>query len=95
MATYGTVIGIFGSIQAADGGAYKIEGQALRGGDPYRARVLLFNSDSLFPIRDTWSAEDGSWSFENLAPKTYLVLAIDKTAERNAVVYSYVTAVAM
>jgi hypothetical protein len=95
MSTYGRIFGVFGSLTNADSGGYKIEGQALRDGNAYRARVLLFNKDSLYPIRDKWTGTDGLFSFENLALREYLVLAIDKTGERNAVAYSYVESVAM
>lgn len=91
----GTLFPVYRADNSYFGGNYKVAGQTLRGGDAYRARVLLFPEASIIPIRDTWSAVDGSWVFLNLASGWYHVWAIDKTAERNAVTYSYVAAVAM
>ena len=95
MATFGRILAPLRAAEVLDAGAYKIEGQTLRGGSAYRSRVLLFPMNSMFPIREAWSAVDGSWSFENLALAEYLVLAIDKSGERNAVTYSFVESVPM
>lgn len=76
-------------------GAYKIQGQTLKGGVAFRARVMLFGQNSVIPLREAWSESDGSWSFTGLRAGTYIVIAIDKSGERNAGVYSHVTAVAM
>lgn len=95
MATTGRVFNPARADHLYNAGLYKIEGQTLRSGDAYRARVLLFTSASIFPIRDQWSEADGAFSFTGLALGEYLLIAIDKSAERNAVTYSYVTSVAM
>jgi len=95
MATFGRLFSVARANNLAFAGNYMIEGQTLRGGDAFRSRVVLFPPHSLFPIRDVWSEADGSWSFTSLAAGTYGVLAIDKTAERNAATYWYVTAVPM
>lgn len=76
-------------------GAYKIEGQTLEDGEQVRRRVILMPFESIRPIREAWSASDGTFSFTGLAAGRYIVLGIDKTANRNAVVYSYVDAAAM
>lgn len=95
MSTSGSLITLYRNTQNADAGAYKVVGQTLRGGDGYRARVILSKMDAIFPMREAWSEDDGSFSFENLAAGGYLVIAIDKSAERNAVVYAFVSAVPM
>lgn len=76
-------------------GAYKVEGQSLKGGVAFRARIILFPQNSIIPIREAWSEEDGSWSFDGLKNGEYIVLAIDKTGSRNAATFSHITAVAM
>lgn len=76
-------------------GAYKVEGQVLKGGVAFRARVILFSQNSVLPVREAWAESDGSWSFTGLMAGNYIVLVIDKSGERNAGVYSHVTAVAM
>lgn len=96
MSTSGRLLSLSRAPAYGYSGAYKIEGQTLEGGAQVSRRVVLFPQNSLTPIRDVASsASDGTYSFQQLAQGTYIVLGIDKSGNRNAVVYSHVSAVAM
>lgn len=96
----GTACVIFSGVPAAGvlafAGSYKITGQTLDAGLPVRRDVLLFpQSAPALCIRYAYSDASGNFAFYNLAAGSYIVLGIDKSAARNAVVYDFVTAVAM
>lgn len=95
MATVGRLLSPARSPGYAWSGGYKVEGQTLEDGEQVRRRVVLFPNNAITPIREVFSAADGSYLFEQLASGKYIVLGIDKTGNRNAVVYSHIDSVAM
>lgn len=81
---------------AADGGAFRVAGTVKIDGTPatpVARRVRLFDVISGRLIRQTWSALDGSFSFERIRAGEYLVVSDDYTRTYNAVVADRVMAV--
>lgn len=80
----------------ADGGAFRVAGTVKIDGTPttpVARRVRLFDVISGRLIRQTWSALDGSFSFERIRAGEYLVVSDDYTRTYNAVVADRVMAV--
>lgn len=61
-------------------GSYSISGTVKELGVTGAYRVRLFENQSARCIRETWSAGNGAYSFENLADLTYFVVAYDHGA---------------
>ena len=61
-------------------GSYSISGTVKELGVTGAYRVRLFDKQSARCIRETWSAGNGTYSFENLADLTYFVVAYDHGA---------------
>ena len=79
-----------------DGGAYRVAGTVKIDGSPptpVRRRVRLYEVLSGRLIRQTWSALDGTFAFEQLRAGEYLVVSDDHTRTYNAVVADRVAAV--
>lgn len=92
----GRVIGDSRSYDAADEGAFRVAGTVKIDGTPatpVARRVRLFDVISGRLIRQTWSALDGSFSFERIRAGEYLVVSDDYTRTYNAVVADRVMAV--
>lgn len=72
-----------------DGGALRIAG-AVKIDDtpdiPVSRRVRLFDQLSGRLVRETWSAEDGSYSFDKIADRKFFVVAFDHTLQDNAAI---------
>lgn len=62
-----------------DGGAYRITGTVTELGVVGRYRVRLFDRASARCLRETWSAADGSYSFNDIAYRAngYFAVAYD------------------
>lgn len=92
----GSVRGSDFRFDAADGGAFRVAGTVKIDGSPampVARRVRLFDVISGRLIRATWSATDGSFSFEKIRAGEYLVVSDDYTRTYNAVVADRVMAV--
>lgn len=77
-----------------DGGNFRIAGTVAIDDSPdipVRRRVRLFHKLSGRLVRETWSAEDGSYEFRDIANDTYLVVAHDHTLQYNAAVKDSIT----
>ena len=65
------------------------------GGKPASRRILLIERERFKVVDDTWSADDGSYLFDQLNPEQdFLVLALDHKRQYEPVAYDYVRAVA-
>lgn len=79
----------------ADGGGYRITELVYYNGELARRRVKLFRREGRGYrfVRETWSdAVTGRYTFNNIAPGKYLVLADDFLALKNAVVADLIDA---
>ncbi|MGF6148967.1 Uncharacterised protein [Kingella potus] len=64
------------------------------GGRPASRRILLIERERFKVIDDTWSADDGSYLFEQLdTGQDFLVIALDHKRQYEPVCYDYVRAV--
>lgn len=75
-------------------GRHRITGTVTELGAAGAYRVRLFNRASAMCIRETWSAEDGSYAFEHLAyqPNGYFAIAHDHGASPlNAAIADLIT----
>lgn len=71
------------------GGNYRIAGTVLDAGTPdvpVSRRVRLHRRIDGAPVRETWSAANGSYSFNYLANQLYYVTAFDHAGNENAVI---------
>lgn len=63
------------------GGSFRVAGMVNVSGTPASRRVVLFDSGSVAqpwrPILSTWSAADGSYSFDRIANLPYFAVAFD------------------
>jgi len=63
------------------GGVFRVSGTVTVSGAPAQRRVVLFDSATgprpLQPLRATWSAADGSYSFPRIANRPYFAVAFD------------------
>lgn len=92
----GRVLGGLQRHDMADGGAYRVAGTVKIDGTPpvpVRRQVRLFDVISGRLVRQTWSALDGTFSFERIRAGEYLVVSADYTRTYNAVVADRVLAV--
>lgn len=64
-----------------DGGDRRITGTVTSDGTPVVRRVRLFDQPSGRLLRETWSAPDGSYSFNWLRAGTFITLAHDHTGQ--------------
>lgn len=82
------------SYDAVTGGAFRVRGTVTVSGAPAQRRVVLFDSATgprpLQPLRATWSAVDGSYSFPRIADREYIVIAFDFTRDKNAAIADFV-----
>ncbi|CAK0752297.1 hypothetical protein CCP4SC76_2310004 [Gammaproteobacteria bacterium] len=62
-----TKIPLYGGIDAIYGGRYQISGYVNENGINGVYRVRLYLRDNGMKLRETWSAADGSYSFDNIA----------------------------
>lgn len=79
---------------SADGGAFRVRGTVTELGVAGPYRVRLFDRLTARCIRETWSAVDGSYSFERIAYRAqgYTVVAHDHGASPlNAAIADLVT----
>lgn len=72
-----------GYLDTIDGGSYLISGFARKESVPGRYKVRLFEKRTGRLVRQTWSDEDGAFSFPNLAYKEYFVMMHDHTGSAN------------
>lgn len=65
------------------GGAFRVDGKTLVAGAPdvpVSRRVCLYNQvNQSFMTRETWSAADGTFSFNNISKGPWLIVAYDHT----------------
>lgn len=79
----GPVTGVITSsvypVDIYDGGIYRIVGIVMKSGVAGSYRVRLFDRQSARCIRETWSNQDGSYAFNNIAYcyRGYFVIAFD------------------
>lgn len=81
---------------AADGGGYRVAGVVKVDGTPptpVRRRVRLFDVQRGRLVRETWSADDGTFAFERIRAGEYLVVSDDYSRTYNAVAADRVSAV--
>ena len=81
---------------AIDGGAFSISGNVYLKGPPQVPtvrRVRLHDGANGRPVRETWSAVDGAYSFAKIRPGLYYVVAFDHTGTYNAVIKDRIEAV--
>jgi len=73
--------GTLRSANTVSGGEFRAHGMVTVSGTPAQRRVVLFDSATgprpLQAIRATWSAADGSYSFERIADRPYFAIAFD------------------
>lgn len=77
-----------------DGGPMRITGTVTEIGVTGSYRVCLFDRSNMRCLLETWSASDGSYSFDYIAnrPNRYFVVAFDRTDPyRNAAIADFVT----
>ena len=82
------------SMGLAGGGAHRITGTVTERGAAGVYRVRLFDRKTALCLRETWSAADGSYAFNNLAnqPNGYFAVAFDDGANPlNAAIADLIT----
>jgi hypothetical protein len=76
------------------GGSFRVRGTVMVSGSPAARRVVLFEAGGVAqpwrPVLSTWSAADGSYSFERIADSEYIVIAFDYTRDKNAAIADFV-----
>ena len=85
---------LHGGIDAVYGGRCRITGTVDELGVSGIYRVRLFLKDNGMKLRETWSASDGSYKFENIAylDQGYFLVAHDhSTPKVNAAISDFVT----
>jgi len=67
-------------VDVRDGGHYSIQGTITEKSVPGSYRVWLHDQETGRPIRETWSATNGSYSFTYLDAKPKFIMAFDHTS---------------
>ena len=82
------------SVGAIHSGAHRVSGVVTEAGATGSYRVRLFYRPNSKPVAETWSAADGSYSFDNIKyePQGYYVIAFDHGDNPvNAAIADFVT----